>query len=212
MSEPPLGSLERFRKRSTRLVLEEYDLAVTEPSAGCGGIVLRWRNPQRTVPLVVYLDSPGESHLFLDGVLVESNGVDLAPGAHQLALALDDIDLSGALFLFVALQETEDYRNAAWGGLAESPWRLMSQADQTWLATLEEPVTGDWKGTEFDDASWIALTRFVPGPPANWSYSGWLGLTRDELLSGFLALLHGKGRRGRVWVRKRFVVGGPQTS
>src|SRR5438067_610618 len=76
MSEQPISSLDRYRKRSARLVLEEHGSSVVP--AGCGGVVLRWRNPQQTVPLVVYLYSPGQAQLFLDGALVESTGVDLA--------------------------------------------------------------------------------------------------------------------------------------
>ena len=51
MSEQQLNSLERFRKRSPRLLLEQYDSC--EVPAGCGGVVLRWRDPHAARPVVV---------------------------------------------------------------------------------------------------------------------------------------------------------------
>lgn len=46
--EPLLNSIDRFRKRPQRFVLEEHGHC--EIPAGCGGVVLRWRNPQAAVP------------------------------------------------------------------------------------------------------------------------------------------------------------------
>src|SRR5262245_25144477 len=205
MSEQPLHALERFRKRSNRLVLEEH--THHEVAAGCGGVVLRWRNPQRAVALSIYLYSPGKANLFLDGAEVETLGADLAPGAHQLALALEDVDLAGGLFQFAALRQTEDYGSAGPAGLAGSTWRLVSEADRTWLTTLDEPATRDWTGAEFDDTSWFELARSVPNPTPNWRDPGaYQMLWCNEFKAACLALPTGRQGQGRVWVRRRFVV------
>jgi hypothetical protein len=214
MSEQQINSLERFRKHSSRLVLEVHSHC--EVPAGCGGVVLRWRNPRRAVPLGVSLYSPGKAKLFFDGALVETTGVDLTPGAHQLALALDEIDLAEGLFMFATLHETERYRRTGASDLAEPNWRMVSEADRTWLATLDEPLTEDWKTLTFDDKNWLGLARFQPNPTVEWSEPGAYQAHRcNEYLAAFLALpatvLQGQTSAGRrAWVRKRFVVPSPE--
>src|SRR5687768_6072864 len=47
-----LNGLSRYAKESPRLVLEEYGHC--EVPAGCGGVVLRWRNPDQPIPMVVH--------------------------------------------------------------------------------------------------------------------------------------------------------------
>jgi hypothetical protein len=48
MSKKALNSLDRFRKHPGQLVLEEHGHC--EVPAGCGGVVLRWRNPNPSPP------------------------------------------------------------------------------------------------------------------------------------------------------------------
>src|SRR5262245_59385715 len=93
MADQKLNSLDRFRKQSDRLVLEEHSHC--EVPAGCGGVVLRWRNPFAALPLLVYLYSPGKTELSLDGTPVVRTGNDVAPGEHLFAFVLEDADLSG---------------------------------------------------------------------------------------------------------------------
>ena len=81
-----------------------------------------------------------------------------------------------------------------------------------WLATLDEPVTGDWKGTEYDDTSWLGLARFVPNPTTTWrTPNHYQAYWCNQFLAAFLALPPGLRGRGPVWVRKRFVVPAPPT-
>src|SRR5512135_2178963 len=60
-----LNSIERFTKQSPRLVLEQHSHC--EVPAGCGGVVLRWRDPAAGVPLIMRLYAAGESTSLLDG-------------------------------------------------------------------------------------------------------------------------------------------------
>jgi hypothetical protein len=46
-----LNGLSRYTKQSPRLVLEEYSHC--EVPAGYGGVVLRWRNPDQPLPMLV---------------------------------------------------------------------------------------------------------------------------------------------------------------
>ena len=83
MADKKLNSLERFRKQSPRLVLEEHSHC--EVPAGCGGVVLRWRNPLAGLPLLVHFYAPGKSTLYLDGREVTQIGNDLPPGPPEAA-------------------------------------------------------------------------------------------------------------------------------
>src|SRR5258707_9929607 len=95
MSEQQLNSLERFRKQPGRLETHSH----CEVPAGCGGVVLRWRDPRAALPVLVSAYSTSKWALFIDGAEVTRAGLDLAPGPHELALALDEIDRGGGLFL-----------------------------------------------------------------------------------------------------------------
>jgi hypothetical protein len=211
MSEQPINSLDRFRKRSPHLVLEQH--THSEVPTGCGGLVIRWRNPHTAVPLVLSLYSPGKAKLYLDGAEVECSGVDLAPGPHLLAVALEGVNLAGGLFMFAALQQTDEYLSMGRSALGGAPWRLVSQADRTWLATLDEPASPDWTRAEFGDADWLGLVRFVDNPTLTWrEENAYQAHWCNEFLAAFLALPPGRRGRGRVWVRKRFVVPPPETT
>src|SRR5437763_2980929 len=98
--EQQVNSLERFRKRSGRLVLEEHGHC--EVPAGCGGVVLRWRNPLATIPLIVSLYTPVEAHCFLDETELRTGGIDLRPGTHVVATAIEPVDCSAGLIMFAA--------------------------------------------------------------------------------------------------------------
>src|SRR5438445_588541 len=106
--EQQLNSLERFRKQPGRLVLEEHSHC--EVPAGCGGVVLRWRNPRATLPLLLHLYAPGEFTLSLDGDTPRTGRVDVAPGRHVVGLVLPDADLAAGLFLFAATHDPKPSR------------------------------------------------------------------------------------------------------
>ncbi|HHO49363.1 MAG TPA: hypothetical protein ENK18_00465 [Deltaproteobacteria bacterium] len=82
-----LNTLHRFSKHAQRLVLEEHSHC--EVPAGCGGVVLRWRDPATGLPLSVYFATLGEAELWIDGQLAPSSQIELAPGAHTLAFRVD---------------------------------------------------------------------------------------------------------------------------
>jgi len=60
-----LNSLGRFRKQPGRLVLEEHSHC--EVPTGCGGVVLRWRNPHAVLPVTMHLYTPVRATLLVDG-------------------------------------------------------------------------------------------------------------------------------------------------
>jgi hypothetical protein len=80
-----INTLHRFAKHSPRLVLQEYSHC--EVPAGCGGVVIRWYDPAAGEPAtlrVILVDARAE--IWLDGAQLASSWIQLAAGAHVLAL------------------------------------------------------------------------------------------------------------------------------
>src|ERR1700759_5326771 len=83
-----LNTLGRFGKESSHLVLEEHGHC--EVPAGCGGVVLRWRDPREAEPIhlwVVVLDAAA-STVKLDGKALATSRPLLAPGRHSVTVSL----------------------------------------------------------------------------------------------------------------------------
>jgi hypothetical protein len=204
-----LNSLGRFRKHSGRLVLEEHGHC--EIPAGCGGVVLRWRDPRAAVHALVYCYTPGQATCWLDGAELQSGRVDLAPGRHVVAWALQAVERSAGLILFVATAPPEGVR-AAPGGVAEPPLKVLSAADGTWRYSLDRPAD-DWAQPSFDAAGWPALVA-VPAPSFAGHHPGaYLCRRCVHLGAACLGLPRAAGAAsaGDVWIRKTFEVPMPAT-
>ena len=142
-----LNTVERFSKQSTRLVLEEHGHC--EVPAGCGGVVLQWRDPQAGLPVIVgLLGSVGRGQVFLDGEALQHQRVVLSYGVHQLAMRLDEV--AAPHWFIVRVEQDSSPR----GVLLD----LSSAADGTWRATTEDPGDG-WQAADFDDGGWMALAE-----------------------------------------------------
>jgi hypothetical protein len=150
-----LNSIQRFRKQSVRLVLEQYSSC--EVPAGCGGLVLRWRNPLALQWAVFWLYTPVKPTVLLDGQPLQRGRVDLAIGRHVVTLSLIGVDLTAALLLFAGVTES---RHKTANDLGERPIRVLSADDGTWKYTLSPPPD-DWTGAGFDDSSWAALIQRI---------------------------------------------------
>jgi hypothetical protein len=229
----PINSLDRFRKQPGRLVLEAYSHC--EVPAGCGGVVLRWRNPRAALPVNIHVYTPVVVACFLDGDELRSTRVDLAIGRHALAFALPDVDLSAALLMFAAVHTPRQPHGTPLPDVIEEPLKVLSQDDGTWKFALAPPAEDAWKTLSFDDGDWPALAR-VPTPELDrdrqfyWQYARCadlgavcLGLPeppRDEekeqpvswwqRLLGRRSALSGSGTAGPIWIRKAFEVPAPQ--
>src|SRR5262245_38806375 len=134
-----LNSLARFRKQSGRLVLEEHSHC--EVPAGCGGVVLRWRNPLAAVPLTFHLYTPVPAACFLDGAEVRTGRVDLAPGRHAVAFSLENVNLSAGLILFAAFHLGTRTDQSPPAHVMETPLQVLTADDGTWKCTLRRPAT-----------------------------------------------------------------------
>ena len=91
-----LNSLSRYSKQSPMLILEEHDHC--EVPAGCGGVVLRWTNPQREIPLKLYLTQNGDLRLYIDGYLYKNQYLEI--GRHTIAIEVTGFKPGYGLFMF----------------------------------------------------------------------------------------------------------------
>lgn len=155
-----LNSLHRFRKHSPRLLLEEYSHC--EVPAGCGGVVLRWVDPQAGTPAIVRTAVAAKITLWLDGVQIDSSRIDLCAGAHTLSIELDEIvrprgarlaamigrERPATLLLSIVRALARDDR-------AREPAvvLLCSSAGSNWRVTGDRPPP-DWTAPEFDASGW----------------------------------------------------------
>ncbi len=204
--EQQLNSVERFRKQPGRLILEEHSHC--EVPAGCGGVVLRWRNPFAAVPVTAQFYSPTRATFLIDGVAPPTARVDLAPGRHVVAFVLENADLSAGLFLFAAVHEPKTRQGTQ--AVVEQPLRVLSADKDAWRSCLDAPPD-DWATVAFDDSGWPVLVQ-VPAPQLVQEDAGYWSLRRcTELGASCLGLppppLTG---RGTVWVRKVFEIPAPQ--
>jgi hypothetical protein len=159
MADPQrLNSLDRFRKQPGRLVLEEHSHC--EVPAGCGGVVLRWRNPLAALHVTVRLYAPVQAVCFLDGQELQTGRIDLVPGPHVVAVVLEHVerDLIGGLLMFAATYDPKEYQRHLPAEVEEAPLTVLSESDGTWKFTLDPPPD-DWTALAFDDRDWPALIR-----------------------------------------------------
>src|SRR5712691_2450458 len=143
MSSADLNSLERFRKQPGRLVLEEHGHC--EVPAGCGGVVLRWRNPFAALPVTIHLYTPVKAACFLDGAELPSGRPDLTPGPHVATIHLENVDLTAGLLMFAASHDPATYQKVLPAGVHERPVSVITAEDGTWKFSLDVPATEEWK-------------------------------------------------------------------
>lgn len=204
--EQPTNSLERFRKRSPRLVLEEHDHC--EVPAGCGGVVLRWRNPHAAQPYFLHAwVAAGEWTVLLDGAAPPSTRIDLAPGPHVLAFSLADADRAGALLTCALLYDPADGTRSTISQTRHLS-DVWSAGDDTWLAAITPPPDG-WATVEAPLTGWIPLIE-VAAPRLRGSEEGQYRLEHCQWIGARCLGLRGGRGRGPVWVRRPFTVAAPE--
>lgn len=206
MSEQELNSLDRFRKKSDRLVLEQHSHC--EVPAGCGGVVLRWHNPRASMPMILSLYTPEPAECFLDGVLLSSARLDLLPGRHILAVQLKSV--TRVLLMFAAVHDSPQARADSTSQSRNPPVKVLSIPDTTWKFTLDPPSDG-WKTAEFDDTSWQTLVR-VPTPQVEWNQHGAHQAHRcTEQGAACMGLPDAvQTSKVSVWIRKVFTLSLPE--
>jgi hypothetical protein len=143
--EPKLNSLDRYVKSSPRYVLEEHSHC--EVPAGCGGVVLQWRDRFTAIPVEVALAVVGDagSEVRIDGERPRTARPLLAPGRHVLM-----ITVTGGTELLAWTTSADVEGPLLWTPGPPGTWR--------WSAADPEPAA--WSDPDFDVDSW---PEAVPG-------------------------------------------------
>lgn len=204
-----LNSLDRFRKRSPKLVLEEHSHC--EVPAGCGGVVLRWRD-SGAIPFRMWLATPGrEAQAWIDGEVSQSAVPTLVPGVHVLALQVA-VAPGGGVLVFAGTTDPEETEAQP----SHLHTTVCSAPDGSWSYSLTPPEDGAWLRPGF--AGWPALEAFEfaaaeterwPCRPALDHGGVGLGVPAADLARplGLLARALGTERpQPTVWVRKEFEI------
>jgi hypothetical protein len=210
MSKQKLNSLDRFRKRSPRLLLEEH--SGCEVPAGCGGVVMRWRNPLEARPIRVLLYTPAMSVVWIDGASLSVGRLDLRPGRHVLAVEISEVARAAGLLMAVLRHDpAERAPKDTPPFVVEPPLNILSADDGSWRFTLEQPAEG-WQALDFDDSGWDALVG-RPIPAVAWNeLNGYQWQTCNKEKAAGLGVPGGHpgvSQRGQVRVRKVFEVPEP---
>jgi hypothetical protein len=115
--------------------------------------------------------------------------------------------------MFAATHKPGERQSISPAEVVEQPLKILSQGDNTWKFTFDEPATDDWKALTFDDRDWPALVK-VPTPKLEWSASGGYQCRKcTELDAACLGLpkpTTAEGTQARIWIRKVLDIPPPQ--
>lgn len=195
MDAKDLNSLARFSKESDRLLLEQY--AHCEVPAGCGGVVMRWRNPKQGRPVRLHTVLKGNVEAWINGQAYGETESLLLPGEHLLAIHFSEIE-SDTGPLVVAMQDfSEKVTREGFTKL------LKSESDGSWLMSTSPPADDAWIRPDYDDSAWSAMERpegFDPeklDSSIRWRYRWCAEEGADPLTVP---------TTGEFWLRKRFTI------
>lgn len=205
-SDLKLNNFSRYSKKSTQFTLEVHDHC--EVPAGCGGVVLRWISPQRTIPVCMWLYTPGTAQFFMDGAKPRSSRPLLEYGEHVIAISIKGVSLAHGILMFAASNLVPN-EHCKMTGPPPKPFSVVSALDGSWKYSLDEPGDEEWKELAFDDSGWLAMVEKPVASPdklrSNYQY--------ERLIESGAASLAvpGQGFLSRVskrsaWVRKRFLL------
>jgi len=161
-----VNEVSRFSKQSARLVLEEHSHC--EVPAGCGGVVLRWRNPALGMPVVLWLFANGDQQVFIDGMELASGRPILAYGEHVLALRLTNVPRKQGLLMFAA--QRSPHPGFVADAVPDPSQFFVSRDDGTWKYAVA-PEGDAWRQADFDDSLWQPLAGMSIAEPAKKEYA-----------------------------------------
>jgi hypothetical protein len=185
-----LNSVDRYVKRSPHFVLEEHSHC--EVPAGCGGVVLRWRNPATAIPvqLKLWVSPSVRSTVRIDRAVPSSSRPLLPSGRHVLVLEMQPEAGVPIRIVFGATVESSQATE------------LLSRPGPEWRWTATEPPREAWEQPEFDDSEWPTMTTATATKKERENYT-----VRELLQKG--ALMITAAATGPVWIRALLDVAPP---
>jgi hypothetical protein len=199
-----LNSLGRYGKNSARLILEEHSHC--EVPAGCGGAVLRWRNPNTGLLFILQLFALGKCQLFIDGVKPASGRPVLSFGAHALSLEFNEVDSANGFLGFAAVHDESDLGYPRVSQASSPRIAIVSTGDGSWKYTADAPSGNAWMRLGFDDSSWHPLVEREPPPPDKKDMQSF---RHAAILRAGAHCLGTVTPAARIWVRKEFSISRP---
>jgi hypothetical protein len=180
-----LNTIDRFRKRSLKLVLEEHGHC--EVPAGCGGVVLRWTDPAGGIPVRLWLFAGEGSVLRIDGEPTTSSRPVLGYGMHALTLEVEPP------FMFAAADDEMREGHRRYGTPEMDRILLLSEHGRNW-----QYAEGD---------AWHPLVRAPIAEPEQYTRGA---LVYSELKDMGAEALGPRRGGGRIRVRCSFEVRRPR--
>lgn len=207
-----LNSISRFSKHSPHLHLEEHGHC--EVPAGCGGVVLRWYNPAKGVPVLLNAYwGTAPAALLLNGVAPISARPLVSLGRVVLAMHFDSTRPTArrrhwwparvtdqALFMF-AISRPD---SGSYSMTDKSLFVARSVPDGSWRFSVTPPPD-PWVLPAFDAAGWPELVDRPLDPPKEDDYgrsNAFRSLTELGARPIGLPFSH----TGPAWVRKVFTL------
>jgi hypothetical protein len=201
--ELKLNSLSRYAKQSPLLILEEHGHC--EVPAGCGGVVLRWRDPRAGVPLILRVYAAGEATVLLDGQPPPSARSVVPFGEHVLGIVVAGLDPAYLALMVTVTNDAPSGRTSR----PEDPVSVVTADDGTWRYANEEPTGDEWLRPGFDDSGWpamVARPRRRPPEDPKRDYDQYLV---ERLASDGAVGLGVAPGTGTAWVRREFTLSRP---
>jgi hypothetical protein len=194
-----LNSLSRYSKTSPNFVLEEH--AHCEVPAGCGGVVLRWTNPDRAVPVELWFFTTGHAKVYIDGAPPKSGRPMIKYGNHVIACDVSQFAAESALLIFAGVYDEDKNVLTKVTPKTGNKIYILSSDDGSWKYTTEKPRDDVWMRPGYDDSDWLTmLSRELPRVEKDWRIS-----YRVEKATRFGAVALGiSTSAAHVWIRKAF--------
>jgi len=211
-----LNSISRFSKHSPRLHLEEHGHC--EVPAGCGGVVLRWYNPDKGVPVLLKAYWPtAPAAIYLNGIAPVSMRPLVSPGRVALAIHFKSghearrrpweqaSSTAQALFMFaISLPESGSRLIVSYTMTGESVFVARSAPDDSWRFSVTPPPD-PWVLPTFDAEGWPELVERPLDPPKKDDYRQ--SYAYDDLKTlGAKPIGLPSPHDGPIWVRKVLMI------
>jgi len=196
-----LNSLGRYGKGGSRLVLEEHGHC--EVPAGCGGAVLRWRNPNAGLLFLLHALANGEGRILLDGASPSSARPLVPFGEHVLSLVVTELVPGSVVLGFAAIHDETQFGFPRVSQPSGRKISILSAADGTWKYVTTEPANDAWTRPGFDDSNWRAMLACEPPSLEGQDMRKYRLETLLKLGATCLGI---EGQSSRAWVRKSFTL------
>ena len=180
-------------------MLEEHGHC--EVPAGCGGVVLRWTNPNRAIPVEFWLETSGETTFYLDGTPPISGRPMVEYGVHVLGFRISQPDAVSGVLMFAGFYDEKEMTHTGLSRTRGNKVYILSADDGSWKYTTSVPEDDLWMMPNFDDSNWKPMIqRDFPKP--NERDPGWY---RFKKLTEFGARGLGVSVKADcLWIRKIF--------